>query len=126
MSNHASSWRSGNEVPSCRWFSCGGAVAIIPLRVALDARHRGGVLRELTPGLSMGIEAIHRRAKLTSATSQFLAFAKQSLNDWVRAIERRMAEGDSLVDAAVRTANATDRRVRQANLDISPWGDRRV
>ncbi|MFE7245410.1 LysR family transcriptional regulator [Streptomyces sp. NPDC057580] len=104
----------------------GGAVAIVPLRVALDARHRGGVLRELVPGLSMGIGAIHRCAKLTNATSQFLAFSKQSLNDWVRAIERRMAAGDSLVDAAVRTANETDRRVRQANLDISPWGDRRV
>ncbi|MDI3389160.1 LysR substrate-binding domain-containing protein [Streptomyces sp. B-S-A8] len=101
----------------------GGAVAIIPLRVALEARHRGGVLRELTPGLSMGIEAIHRRAKLTSATSQFLAFAKQSLNDWVCAIERRTAAGETLVEAAVRTADETDRKVRRAHLHISPWGD---
>ncbi|MFF4764070.1 LysR family transcriptional regulator [Streptomyces sp. NPDC001292] len=95
----------------------GGAVAIVPLRVALDARHRGGVLRELTPGLSMGIGAVRRPAKLTEATSQFLAISKRSLNDWVRALERRMADGDSLIDAAAGTADETDRRVRQANLD---------
>ncbi|MFG2518034.1 LysR family transcriptional regulator [Streptomyces sp. NPDC048527] len=104
----------------------GGAVAIIPLRVALDARHRGGVLRELTPGLSIGLGAIRRRAKLTEAASQFLTFAKRSLSDWVRDIERCAAEGLSLVEAAVRTANETDLRVRRANLDISLWGDRRI
>jgi DNA-binding transcriptional LysR family regulator len=67
----------------------GGAITIIPLRVALDARCQGGGLRELTPGLSMGIETIHRSAKLASATSQFLAFAKQSLKSTGRR-HRRM------------------------------------
>ncbi|MFE7214175.1 LysR family transcriptional regulator [Streptomyces sp. NPDC057611] len=97
----------------------GGAVSIVPLRVALDARYRAGVLRELAPGLSMEIGVIRRRAALTEATSQFLAFSKQSLNDWVRAIDRRMAEGSTLIDAAARTAEAMDGRVRRAHLDAS-------
>ncbi|MFJ3697957.1 LysR family transcriptional regulator [Streptomyces sp. NPDC090052] len=97
----------------------GGAVAIVPLRVALDARYRGGVLRELSPGLSMGIGVISRRAEPTGAASRFLAFSKQSLNEWVRAIDRHMSEGDSLIDAAARTAQSVDRRVRRANLGAS-------
>ncbi|MFE7234833.1 LysR family transcriptional regulator [Streptomyces sp. NPDC002405] len=97
----------------------GGAVSIVPLRVALDARYRAGVLRELTPGLSMEIGVVRRRAALTEATSQFLAFSKKSLNDWVRAIDRRMAEGRTLIEAAARTAEAMDRRVRRVHLDAS-------
>ena len=94
----------------------GGGAAIIPLRIALDARHRGGVVRELSPGLSRRIGVVRRPGRLTPASTEFLNLSKRSLQAWLRGIERNVSRGHAQIEAASLTALAADRRVRDRNL----------
>ncbi|MFC0449440.1 LysR family transcriptional regulator [Rhodococcus jostii] len=93
----------------------GGGAAIIPLRIALDARHRGGVVRELSPALSRPLGMVHRASRLTAITTEFVEFSTRSLQSWLRGIERNTSRGHSLVEAASLTALAADHRVRDRN-----------
>lgn len=97
----------------------GGGVAVLPLRIAVEAMHRGVVVRELAPSLTRGIGVLHRASPLTPAAQTFLAHAKQSLREWLGAVDRRTKVGDTLVGAAAATVAAMDRNVRQDNSAAS-------
>ncbi|WP_244163715.1 LysR family transcriptional regulator [Rhodococcus koreensis] len=90
----------------------GGGAAIVPLRISLDARHRGGVVRELVPGLARPLEVVYREGRITPATTEFLNYSKRSLRAWVRAIAGHRSEGHPLVEAAAMAALSADHRVR--------------
>ncbi|KRF10610.1 LysR family transcriptional regulator [Nocardioides sp. Soil796] len=97
----------------------GGGVAVLPLRIAVEAMHHGVVVRELEPSLKRGIGLIHRPGSLTAASQTFLTHAKQRLAEWVEALERQVASGSTLIRAAEVTVAAMDRRVRELNLERS-------
>src|SRR5574340_1601775 len=94
----------------------GGGYAIAPLRSGLDAILRGGVVRELDPSLTRRMGVIYRPGRMTEAASQFLASSRNSFTEFAQAIDERMAQGHSLIQAAALTRGATDRRMREDNL----------
>ncbi|MFC9552872.1 LysR family transcriptional regulator [Rhodococcus sp. NPDC056960] len=101
----------------------GGAAAIVPLRIGLDARHRGGIVRELAPALARPLEVVHRPGRITPATTEFLTYSKRSLQAWVRAIAENQDSGHALVEAAAMAALAADHRVRdrsRENTEVRP------
>ncbi|MBA8961667.1 LysR family transcriptional regulator [Rhodococcus opacus] len=105
----------------------GAGAAIIPLRIALDARHRGGVVRELSPGLSRRVGMMYRRGRMTVATSDFLDYSKRSMRAWLRSIDRHTARGHSWIEGASLTALTADHRVRERNYrdsEVRPSPDR--
>ncbi|MFC7447213.1 LysR family transcriptional regulator [Rhodococcus daqingensis] len=93
----------------------GGGVSIVALRSGLDAMLRGGVVRELEPRLTRHMGVVRRTGRLTEAATEFLACARASIEQFVRAIDIRMAEGMSLVDAAKLTRDETDLQLRAEN-----------
>lgn len=102
----------------------GAGAAILPLRIALEARQRGAVVRDLEPHLSWPIGAIHRPGPLTPAAAAFLAYTKERLASWAEAVDRRMADGASRVEAAAQTAAAIERRQRGELRSAAPFGIR--
>ena len=86
----------------------GGGVAILPLRIALEAAHRGVVIRLLDPPITRGLGVIHREDELTSAAAAFLKHSRDRLQEFVEAVDRLMSEGHSLVDAAAASAGVHD------------------
>lgn len=93
----------------------GGGAAIIPLRIALDARHRGGVVRELAPELSRRIGVVYRTGRMTATTTEFLSYSKRSLQRWLRDIEAHVGTGYSVIEAASLAALDADKRTRERN-----------
>lgn len=93
----------------------GGGVSIMALRSGLDAMLRGGVVRELSPRLTRPMGVVHRPGRITAASTEFLACARASFEEFARSIAERMAEGSSLVEAAKRTRDDGDRRMREEN-----------
>ena len=93
----------------------GGGIAVLPLRIAVEAMHHGVVVRELDPPLTRGIGVIHRPGKVTPAAATFLSHARSRLQEWMVALDRQTAEGATLIEAAAATTAAMDRRVREAN-----------
>ncbi|MFC9786998.1 LysR family transcriptional regulator [Rhodococcus sp. NPDC127528] len=98
----------------------GAGAAILPLRVALDARLRGGVVRDFSPQLVREIGVIHRPGRLTEAASAFLDNTRNRLASWNRAMDRRMESGMSKVEAAAMTVAAIEKRQLEAFLVESP------
>ncbi|MFG2520831.1 LysR family transcriptional regulator [Streptomyces sp. NPDC048527] len=88
----------------------GAGAAILPLRVALEARQRGAVVRDLDPHLSWPVGVVHRHGRLTPAATAFLAHTKDRLASWARAVERRVAAGESQIEASAATMSAVERR----------------
>ncbi|GAA4485713.1 hypothetical protein GCM10023094_40990 [Rhodococcus olei] len=102
----------------------GGGAAVIPLRIALDARHRGGTVRELSPTLARPLVALYRKGRVTRATTEFLTSSKRSLQEWLDAISGHMERGHSLVESASLASLAADHRVRErhrAETDVVPF-----
>ncbi len=97
----------------------GAGAAVIPLRIALDARLRGAAIRQLDPMPSRRIGVVHRGGRLTPSTAKFLAYARASIERWRENVERNRAEGLSLVAAAGRASDEADERVRGLNLQHS-------
>ncbi|GAA4480527.1 LysR substrate-binding domain-containing protein [Rhodococcus olei] len=93
----------------------GGGVAIMALRSGLDAMLRGGVVRELSPRLTRPMGVVHRPGRITAASTEFLACARASFEEFAQSIAEHMAEGASLVEAAKRTRDEGDRRMREEN-----------
>ncbi|MFW0796817.1 LysR family transcriptional regulator [Gordonia sp. CPCC 205515] len=101
----------------------GGGAAIASLRTAIDTRHRGGVIRELSPGLSRRLGMVHRPGRLTATTAEFLSFARGSINLWTDGIATNKQLGHSLVAAAELNAQAADERLcarYETGTDIRP------
>ncbi|KQY57330.1 MULTISPECIES: LysR family transcriptional regulator [unclassified Nocardioides] len=98
----------------------GAGAAILPQRVALEARQRGAVVRDLSPHVSWSIGAIHRSDRLTPAAAAFLDYTHQQLASWERAVVRRMAAGASRVDASAEVVAAIERRQRVLFDEIGP------
>lgn len=92
----------------------GGGVAIMPLRIALDARHRGAVIRDFDPPVARRIGALRRDAPLSELATQFLLFSREMVSQWLGALQRRTDEGQSLVDAAADVHHKIDERTREA------------
>ncbi|RFC70794.1 LysR family transcriptional regulator [Streptomyces sp. AcE210] len=98
----------------------GAGAAILPLRVALEARQRGAVVRDLDPHLSWSVGVVHRQGRLTPAAAAFLAHTKDRLASWARAVERRMAAGASQIEASAATMSAIDQRQNARFRACSP------
>ncbi|GGU45733.1 LysR family transcriptional regulator [Nocardioides albus] len=98
----------------------GAGAAILPQRIALEARQRGAVVRDLSPHVSRSVGAIHRPDRLTPAAAMFLDYTKQQLASWERAVSRRMDAGSSRVDAAAEVVAAIERRQREQFREIGP------
>lgn len=98
----------------------GAGAAILPLRIALEARQRGAVVRDLEPHLSWPVGAVYRPGRLTPAATDFLAYTQERLASWARAVERRMSQGTSRVEAAADAVAAIDRRQRQRLQEAPP------
>lgn len=90
----------------------GGGAAIVPLRLAVESREHGAVVRELDPPLTRSLGMIHRSGRVTEATVEFLAVADELLGQWYGSLDRHRAEGRTLVEAATLTTEAIHRRVR--------------
>lgn len=93
----------------------GGGVSIVPLRSGLDAMLRGGVVRELSPRLTRRMGVVRRPGRITEASTQFLACARASFEEFAASIAAHMSSGLSLVDAAKLTRAESDRRMREDN-----------
>ncbi|MDT2004782.1 LysR family transcriptional regulator [Rhodococcus opacus] len=91
----------------------GGGVSIVALRSGLDAMLRGGVVRELSPRLTRRMGVVRRPGRITEASTQFLAGARASFEEFAASIAAHMKSGVSLVDAAELTRAESDRRIRE-------------
>ncbi|WP_370181848.1 LysR family transcriptional regulator [Rhodococcus wratislaviensis] len=91
----------------------GGGVSIVALRSGLDAMLRGGVVRELSPRLTRRMGVVRRPGRITEASTQFLACARASFEEFAASIAAHMASGRSLVDAAKLTRAESDRQIRE-------------
>lgn len=101
----------------------GGGAAIIPLRIALDLRHRGGVVRELSPAFSRRFGVVFRPGRMTAPTAEFLSYSRRSLQGWQDLLESHIAEGHSVIEAASLASTEADRRLRDRNrrsADVRP------
>lgn len=90
----------------------GGGAAIVPLRLAIEARNHGAVVRELDPPLTRNLGMIHRSGRISEATIEFLGVANDLLAQWYGSLERHRIEGKDLVEAATLTVDAIHRNVR--------------
>lgn len=88
----------------------GCAVGIVPLRVAVNFWQRGGVVRELDPLPSTKIYAIQRPGELTAVSAEFLAAARSSLENWVRAVAAVEGDGRPLIERAAAALDVWDHR----------------
>ena len=93
----------------------GGGVSILALRSGLDAMLRGGVVRELSPRLTRRMGVIRRPGRMTQASTEFLACARASFEEFATSIAVHMSAGVSLVEAAQSTRAESDRRIRDDN-----------
>lgn len=100
----------------------GAGAAILPLRIALEARQRGAVVRDLEPHLSWPIGAIHRPERLSPAAAAFLTYTRERLASWAEAVDRRMAAGASRVEASAETVAAIERRQLGEFRTALPFG----
>jgi LysR family transcriptional regulator, nitrogen assimilation regulatory protein len=107
----------------------GAGIAIMPLRIALEAREQGAVIRQVEPPLQRDIGVFHRPGTLTEAADAFLNNAYSNVSSWERDIERHMSEGRgrteaaALSHAAVRERHLNDLRegtlaARQSRVDL--------
>lgn len=83
--------------------AAGAGAAFLPMRQALDARRRGAVLRATNPTLTRAIYAIMPKTPLSVPAQAFLELSRKHLDTWRRSIESGMAEGASLLSAAIET-----------------------
>ncbi|WP_179220369.1 LysR family transcriptional regulator [Rhodococcus sp. NCIMB 12038] len=93
----------------------GGGVSIVALRSGLDAMLRGGVVRELSPRLTRRMGVVRRPGRMTQASTEFLACARASFEEFAASIAVHMSSGVSLVEAAQLTRAESDRRIRDDN-----------
>ncbi|MGC4946769.1 LysR family transcriptional regulator [Streptomyces sp. DT224] len=100
----------------------GAGAAILPLRVALEARQRGAVVRDLSPHRSWPVGVVHRPGRLSPAAAAFLQHTRDRLASWSRAVERRRAAGSSLIEASAATMAAVERRQRERFREEYPVG----
>lgn len=98
----------------------GAGAAILPQRIALEARQRGAVVRDLSPHVAWSVGAIHRSGRLTPAAAAFLDYTKRQLASWERAVGRRMDEGTSRVEASADVVAAIERRQRASFDETVP------
>ncbi|HEY5852479.1 MAG TPA: LysR family transcriptional regulator [Aldersonia sp.] len=93
----------------------GGGVSIVALRSALDAMSRGAAVRELSPRLTRRMGVVRRPGRISVASTEFLACARDSFETFARSVAAHMADGLSLVDAAKLTRDEGDRLIREDN-----------
>ncbi|MEN0139150.1 MAG: LysR family transcriptional regulator [Rhodococcus sp. (in: high G+C Gram-positive bacteria)] len=93
----------------------GGGVSILALRSGLDALLRGGVVRELSPRLTRRMGVVRRPGRMTQASTEFLACARASFEEFAASVAVHMSSGVSLVEAAQSTRAESDRRIRDDN-----------
>lgn len=98
----------------------GGGAAILSLRLAAEARQRGAVVREVEPGLEREIGVVHRSGRLTDASTAFLNLSQTLVQQWERAIDRRMAQGSSRIDATSSTVARMEARNLERFSEASP------
>lgn len=90
----------------------GAGAAVVPLRLALDARLRDAVVREVDPPLTREVGLLHRTGALSAAAVAFLTYTRDRVASWTRALERRRGAGAGLIEAAASTELSVGRRLR--------------
>lgn len=93
----------------------GAGAALVSLRVAIDARHRGGVVRDVAPGLSRSVGVVHREGPLTPVAEDFLGYVDHAVDTWRAGVAVQRAKGLTTIEAAARVTQAADRRLRALN-----------
>ncbi|WP_275793007.1 LysR family transcriptional regulator [Prescottella equi] len=81
----------------------GAGAAIVGHRLAAEARNRGAVVTDLSPGIERELGLIHRPGRLSEAASAFLTCTREALDQWDSAVSRRMRSGMSRLDAVAAT-----------------------
>ncbi|MDD7926642.1 LysR family transcriptional regulator [Actinomycetospora chibensis] len=98
----------------------GAGAAVVPLRLALDARLHDAVVRELDPPLTREVGLLHRPGALTAAAAAFLAHTRDGVASWSRAVERRRRAGAGLIEAAASTERSVRHRLRSGFASDPP------
>ncbi|WP_418060639.1 LysR family transcriptional regulator [Pimelobacter simplex] len=93
----------------------GAGAALVSLRAAIDARHRGGVVRDVAPGLTRSIGVVRREEPLTPAAQGFLDHVDRAVDTWRAGMAVQRAKGLTTVEAAARVTQEADRRLRTLN-----------
>lgn len=93
----------------------GAGAALVSLRAAIDARHRGGVVRDLAPGLSRSVGVVHRKGPLTPVAEDFLGYVDHAVDTWRAGVAVQRAKGLTAIEAAARVTQEADRRLRALN-----------
>lgn len=93
----------------------GAGAALVSLRIGIDARHRGGVVREVTPGPSRSIGVVHRPGPLTAAAEDFVAHMHRSVDAWRAGVALQRAKGLTMIEAGAKVTAEADRRLRTLN-----------
>ncbi|MBB1037667.1 LysR family transcriptional regulator [Dietzia natronolimnaea] len=88
----------------------GAGMAIVPLRIALEAHEQGAVIRQVDPPLRRDIGVFHRPGALTPASSAFLDNACANVTLWERDVTRHMGEGRTRIEAAALARAAVRER----------------
>lgn len=102
-----------------RIVAANGGAAIVPLRIAVEtARHRGIIVRELSPPLTRELGMIRRHSRMTEAASAFLHYSQKLLQQWYGSLERHSAQGLDLVSAGSQTVSAIDRNIRRRRVPV--------
>jgi LysR family transcriptional regulator, nitrogen assimilation regulatory protein len=93
----------------------GAGAALVSLRAAIDARHRGGVVRDVAPGLSRSVGVVHREGPLTPVAQDFLGYVDHAVDTWRAGVAGQRAKGLTTIGAAARVTQEADRRLRALN-----------
>jgi LysR family transcriptional regulator, nitrogen assimilation regulatory protein len=93
----------------------GAGAALVSLRAAIDARHRGGVVRDVAPGLSRSVGVVHREGPLTPVAEDFLGYVDHAVDTWRAGVAGQRAKGLTTIGAAARVTQEADRRLRALN-----------
>ena len=93
----------------------GAGAALVSLRTAIDARHRGGVVREVAPSLSRSVGVVRREQSLTPAARDFLDHVDHAVDTWRAGVAVQRAKGLTPIEAAARVTQEADRRLRSLN-----------
>lgn len=93
----------------------GAGAALVSLRTGIDAQHRGGVVREVTPGLARSIGIAHRPDPLTAAAQDFVAHVHRSVDAWQAGVAVHRSKGLTTIAAGAKVTAEADRRLRSLN-----------
>lgn len=88
----------------------GVGATFLPLRLALGARARGAVVREIAPAQARRLRLLHRQGERSASATALAEVIRLDAGRWVDALRREQDAGLGLIAGAV----AVDTRIRDA------------